>query len=374
MSENLRPARIVIIGAGLAGMATAYQLAVRGETDVLVLEKENVPRLHSSGRNASMIRQVVPEKDILPLARGGADFLRDTASSWDDPPPFAVHGSILTATGERWERLIQEGQWTNESGAATEIWSREQVERAVPVTRGGDFEGGIWCPSDGVTDAQQLLGGFYREARRLGVRLASECEVEAIASRRGRIEAVRTAQGLIPAEVVVNASGPWAGLVGTLARALPIQFRPMRRHLFFSGELGWAAPDWPYVWDVSREVYFRPESSGLLLSPCDESSAEPGLPSPDPSAQDLLADKLGKAFPRLLDTPVARSWAGLRTFAPDRHFVIGWDPRLDGFYWVAGLGGHGVTTSAAVGALAAGEILSPGGELHRSPFSPSRFT
>lgn len=372
MAEKIKPARIIIIGAGLAGMATAYNLAVSGESDVLVLEKEQMPGLHSSGRNAAMIRQVVPEKDILPLARGGADFLRDTASGWEDPPLFLVNGSLLTASGERWKRLRQEAAWTRESGAWTETWELERVSGAVPVAEGGHFEGAVWCPSDGVTDAQQLLNGLFREARSRGVRMLTGCQVLAVRSIDGKISTVDTDRGEVSAEVVVNAGGPWAGRVGEMAGAQPIRFLPMRRHLYFTGPLNWAEPSWPFVWDVSREVYFRPESSGLLLSPCDESPVEPSLPTVDPAVQDLLAEKLSLTFPRLLEAPLARGWAGLRTFAPDRRFVIGWDTRLDGFYWVAGLGGHGVTTSAAVGLMAAGEILDP--ERHSSsPFAPARF-
>ncbi len=372
MTDRIKSARIAVIGAGLAGMSTAWNLAARGEKDVIVLEKESVPGLHSSGRNAAMIRQVVSERDILPLARGGADFLRNTAAGWEDPPPFSVHGSLLTARGARWEKLKEEGRWTAESGAETEIWGSAQVEQLVPVTRGGDFEGAVWCPSDGVTDAQQLLNGFFRQARALGVRMLTDCAVIEITRRGERVVSVSTSKGEIEAETVVNAAGPWAGKVGAMARALDIEFRPLRRHLFFSGALNWASPEWPFVWDVSQEVYFRPESRGLLLCPCDETESEPGLPAVDPAAHDLLAEKLGRAFPLLLETPVARSWAGLRTFSPDRHFVIGWDPSLEGFFWVAGLGGHGVTTSAAVGALAAGEILADR-RISRSPFTPTRF-
>ncbi len=171
---------------------------------------------------------------------------------------------------------------------------------------------------------------------------------------------------------MVNASGPWASMIDELAGALPIKFTPMRRHLYYTGEHGWVDPGWPFVWDISNEVYFRPESAGLLLSPCDETASAPGIPPVDEEVQDLLAHKLSDSFPQLLDLPIARSWAGLRTFAPDKKFVIGWDPQVEGFYWVAGLGGHGVTTSPSVGALAAKELLS-GKRKFSSPFSPGRF-
>ena len=138
------------------------------------------------------------------------------------------------------------------------------------------------------------------------------------------------------------------------------------------GPLPRARADWPFVWDVAHDVYFRPESGGLLLSPCDESELPPGIPDVDPAAIDLLHRKLSHHLPALADVPLARTWAGLRTFAPDKRFVIGPDPLLPGFFWAAGLGGHGVTTSHAAGALAAELVERPESDAG-NPFSPARF-
>ena len=140
----------------------------------------------------------------------------------------------------------------------------------------------------------------------------------------------------------------------------------------FTGPLRDVSREWPFVWDVSREVYFRPESDGLLLSPCDASEAPPGVPETDPAAADLLHEKLSLAFPSLSDVPLARTWAGLRIFSPDGRFMIGPDPALQGFFWAAALGGHGVTTSSAVGALAADLVQHPERDAS-NPFSPGRF-
>jgi len=115
----------------------------------------------------------------------------------------------------------------------------------------------------------------------------------------------------------------------------------------------------PTVWDVERGVYLRPEGTGVLASPCDEEARPPGLEEPRvaPAVRALLVDRLAESFPRFGRFTVRRAWAGVRTFAPDRRFVLGPDPRLAGFAWCAGLGGHGVTTAVAVGEAAAGLIL-----------------
>lgn len=365
-------AKFVIVGAGLAGMATAFGLVCRDEGDVLVLEKESFPGIHSSGRNAAMIRQVVPNERILSLAKKGAEFFRGQPEGWQDPVPFTKSGSLLVARGDGWKNLLEDAETARSAGVHLEIWDAARIQQAVPCTRGGSFQGGVYCPDDGVTDTDRLISGFYSAARAKGVRLETECKVLVIEVDKGKVAGVETSKGYIRTSTVVNASGPWASMIAELAGALAIKFTSMRRHLYYTGELGWVDQGWPFVWDVSNEVYFRPESAGLLLSPCDETPSAPGIPPVDEEVQDLLTNKISVSFPQLLDLPIARSWAGLRTFAPDRMFVIGWDPQVEGFYWVAGLGGHGVATSPAVGALAAKELLS-GKRKISSPFSPGRF-
>ncbi|HUU28920.1 MAG TPA: FAD-dependent oxidoreductase [archaeon] len=363
-------ARFVIIGAGLAGAATAYWLARLGETAVLILEQENQPGMHSSGRNAGMIRQLISDKEILSLAREGAKFFDRQAQDLEEPVPFSRTGSILAAGGERWKALLEEAERAGQVGVELEIWDSGRVNSLVPCTEGGIFEGGVFCPRDGVTDTDRLINMLLKAAQARGVRLVTGCAARGIEVQGAGIRGVETNQGFINTETVINASGPWAAIVGAMAGALPIPFAPLRRHLYYTGALSWVDPRWPFVWDVGVDVYFRPESAGLLLSPCDESEVKPGTPTVDPEMQDLLAAKLSASFPRLLEVPIARTWAGIRTFAPDRRFVIGWDPKIEGFYWVAGLGGHGVTTSPAVGELAARELCSAPGE---SSFSPKRF-
>jgi glycine/D-amino acid oxidase-like deaminating enzyme len=126
------------------------------------------------------------------------------------------------------------------------------------------------------------------------------------------------------------------------------------------------------VWDVSHDIYFRPEGDGLLLCACDQQELPPGDPPVDPAMREVLAQKIHRYMPGLEAVSIHRYWAGFRTISGDGRFVIGWDPQLVGFFWVAGLGGHGVTTSPAVGALAA-ELLLGGPDRQADAFSPARF-
>ena len=148
--------------------------------------------------------------------------------------------------------------------------------------------------------------------------------------------------------------------------------RPCRRHLFVSPPIDWVDPTWPFVWDVAHDIYFRPEGEGLLLCACDQTELPPGDPPIEESVKELLAEKIERFMPALSGVSISRGWAGFRTLTPDGRFVIGRDPKIKNFFWVAGLGGHGMTTSSAVGELAA-DLLLGAPETRSAPFAPDRF-
>lgn len=363
----------VIIGGGFAGIATAYQLTRRGLADVVILEQEEFPGTHSSGRNAGMIRQVVFDDAIASLAREGAALIREAAVEWGLPHLFRRTGSLLLGGASSWSRLTAAAQEALRNGVDVELWERHEVDRRVEGTAGGDFEGAVYTASDGTVDPHALLHAYLREAEHDGARLLGRSAVEEIlVDTAGAVTGVRTSTRELETSCVINAAGAWAARVGRLAGAAAVPLVPYRRHLFYTGALEARRADGPFLWNEEHQVYLRPESGGLLLSPCDQTPSEPGIPPTTLEAAELLATKLRRAFPRELDVPLARTWAGLRTFAPDGKFVIGPDPLVKGFHWVAGLGGHGVTTSAAVGRLAAELVIDPSGDAE-SPFSPGRF-
>ncbi len=318
---------ILIVGAGLAGASTAYHLARTSDREVLIIDKEATPGEHSSGRNASYIREYMEEPALQALATEGAAVLRRGTLA-----EYRRCGALLMGLGE------------------------EDAGKYCRVARGR----GRWCPDDGTADVAGLLQS-YLTGRRV------QCSTELLDWRReGDGLSVQTSQGPITCRLLVNAAGPWGGQVGNLP------LTPMGRHLFATPPLDWADPNWPFVWDVKGGLYFRPESGGLLLSVCDEWAAAPGDYSTDPAVAELLAERVMRLQPGLSEITIQRSWVGQRTFAEDRKFVIGFDPRERRLFHVAGLGGHGVTTSYPVGKLAASLILGRSDPLAAS-FDPARL-
>jgi glycine/D-amino acid oxidase-like deaminating enzyme len=200
-------AEVVIIGAGLAGAATAFHLARDGVRDVVVVEREECPGLHASGRNAAMVRRIVTRADLLTPVVEGARFLETEARELPTAPGYAASGAMILATGPAARQLRRGVRTYRRAGIEAEWVDAQEVERRVPVTIGGSFEGGVRCASDGIVDVAALLEGYLRAAVRAGVRLrlAARAEVRRDAARRRWI--VAAGSGLVATPTVVNAAG-----------------------------------------------------------------------------------------------------------------------------------------------------------------------
>lgn len=364
-------AEAVVIGAGFAGAATAYHLVRLGIRDVVILEAERLPGTHSSGRNAAMARFLVMKPDHLPLAMEGIGFMHRPPASFPAGDYVRKCGSLMLVADKK-DPKVQAAAESWRARAVPAVWLEpDEVERRVPATVGGSFAGAYYCADDGVADVAALLEGYLKAAREGGARVLTNRRVVAIGSEAGKIRWVETEQERIYANVVVNACGAWATEIARMAGACEIPLRSLRRHLVFTEPLPWVDTRWPFVWDVSHELYFRPEPPGLLLSPCDTTVVAPGDVPVDQAAVELLAEKVQRWMPRLANISVGTVFAGARTFTPDDNFVLGRDPRLEGFAWCAGLGGNGMAISAAAGRITAEALLgrAPTPAVH----SPARF-
>jgi len=310
---NVPPHRFVIVGAGLAGATTAYHLRAAGMRDVVILEREAVADVHASGRNAAMLRTAMDDPRLQALADESTARLRA-----GDLAPFHVTGGFLLGAGD-------------EAAAAHLPWARGR---------------GRFVATDGVMDVAALLQRFLH-----GAEVRYGCAVQGFEARADGIH-VETTTGPLRADVLVNAAGAWAGTLG----GLPLT--PRARTLFVSAVDPMIDPAWPFLWDLEHHYYLRPESGGWLLCPCDERDGEPGVYVEDEEVLLDLGRKLRTHQPGLGDLRIARSWVGQRTFAPDRLPILGFDPVTPGLFHVAGLGGHGVTLSWAIGRLAATALLA----------------
>jgi glycine/D-amino acid oxidase-like deaminating enzyme len=356
-SAHVHTADAVIVGGGFAGAATAYQLARRGLKHVVLLEQEDLPGRHASGRNAGVARRFISSADHLPLALEGIAFMENPPADFPPGSYFQRTGSMMLAGPGQEERLRVSVAAGRAAGVDGEWLSPREVERLVPAVAGGTFVGGAYGHDDGVADIAALLEAYLRAGREAGVELlAGRCLTAIEADARG-IAGVRAGDRRISTRVLINGAGAWAPEVARLAGISSLPLRSLKRHLMVTSAIPWVDRSWPSVWELDHDVYFRPEPPGLLLSPCDAVESGAHSESTDATALELLAEKLPSAFPRLAGVSIMRTFAGLRTFTPDGNLLLGEDPRLRGFHWCAGLGGNGMTLSPAIGRIAAEAVL-----------------
>ena len=347
-------AEVVIIGGGIAGLSLAFHLARAGQKGIVLLEREDQPGTYASGHNAAVARSLT-----------GRD-----------------EHTALTVEGRR--RLAEAGLMTPSGGLLAslergplEAFQAEADRHGVMVRHGDGIplpglqaSEHLAIPEDGVIDITGLLRTCAEGARTAGADLRFGCALRSLRPTETGFE-LDTDRGPLRTKTLAIAAGAWAGELGRMAGS-KIAFTPLRRSLVWSGA---AHPQQePWAWWVDRPFYMRPESGGLLMCPCEEVAVPLPLrgkqPDTDPAVLEGLFGSLRELAPQLADRPITRYWTGLRTFAPDRRFVIGWDPWNPRLFWSAGFGGHGMTSGLGVGDLAASAFL---GTRDAGVLDPSRF-
>jgi D-arginine dehydrogenase len=366
---------VVIVGCGIAGASLAHFLAERGVTDILILEREEQPGYHATGRSAGVLVRMDPVVSVLGLKLLAAPFLREPPSGFAGHPLLEPSGILALLQGPLWELFQKVAPGLEAAGVATELLSPSEIVTRVPVLKAELFDGGVLLPEDGRIDVHELLWSYLRHARSRGAELCCGVEVVGVRTDRGRCVGVTTEEGEIRARWVVNAAGAWAGRLGRLAGAAPIELVPMRRSaIAFAAPPGIEASAWPLVTSFEHPLYFSPEAGGLYASPMDEVPSEPCDAQADDLGVAQTIDRLETQAPRLVPRTLRRKWAGLRTFSPDRGLVVGEDPLVKGFFWLAGQGGCGIETSPAVGEIAADLLIDGSTErIDAASLAPERF-
>lgn len=355
--SKTRHIRVVIVGAGFAGASAAYYLGRAGFSDAVVLEKESTYGYHASGRNAALCRQLCEDDVITDLAIEGAKFLRKPPATFSTTPLLSETGSFLLAkVPGQLDHLEERAKSHNiryERLNLNEILSRWPRLSGVPAI------GGLHVANDGVIDIHALLRGYVDGARESGINFELGTEVRRFhrisGSKRVMLE---TSRGNISTELIVNATGAWAGEVGWKAGSRDIAFTPLHRHLHITERVPSLDAVAPFVWFLGGddEFYLRPEGTGYLVSGCDAIETSPQDARVLPGAVPSLAQKLSRVCPWIAEFSVVRTWACLRTFTPDGRPVVGPDREVPWLFWIAGLGGHGASCSSSLGQLAADGI------------------
>ncbi len=355
---------VAVVGGGIAGVSVAGELSRESGLRIAVLERESQLGYHASGRSAAAFLESYGSPEIRALTRASRSAL-DAGSLlarrplvWLAPPDQVGKLRPLLAA----EPALRE---------ATEA----EVRSLCPAVRPG------WSVLNAIEDGAQDLdvAGLLELYRRLAVTNGVTIHTGASivdGQPKGSGWLLQTAVGEVRATTIVNAAGAWADDVARRCGLPAVGLTPYRRTVAIVTS---AAVDraWPLVADIGETFYFRPEGDGLLLSPADETPSDPVDARAETEDVALALERANEATTLNL-RHVRTTWAGLRTFAPDRNPVVG--AAAEGFIWIAGQGGYGMQTAPAMAGVAASMVLGRPlpEELTRegfdpAPLSPARF-
>jgi D-arginine dehydrogenase len=363
----------LIVGAGIAGASAGYELAAHGR--VVVLERESAPGYHSSGRAAGGFTLVDPNPVVAALAAASRPFIAAPPEGFAPHPLVRPRGVVTVARDDQaaaFEAALELNQAV--LPGCREIAPAEAI-RQVPVLDAGYVARAFVEHDTSDLDIHALHQGYLRGLKARGGDVIRDAGVERIERRAGRWS-VSAGGGCFQAPVLIDAAGAWADRVAALAGAVPIGLVPKRRTVVVVDAP--SAPDpgpWPEVMDAEEAFYFRPEAGRILVSPADQTPAEPADVQPEELDVATAVARLERAT-RVRVERLHATWAGLRSFVADGAPVVGSDPEVEGFFWLAGQGGTGLSTAPAL-SRATVALLGHGAwpaELERRGIGPGQLS
>ncbi len=353
---------ILIIGGGIAGVSAAAALAPHAA--VCLIEAEPVLGHHASGRSAALYEPHYGNPAVVALSLASGPAFRALEGVLSPRGLLLVAGPGDAARGR-----------AEAAAMALDAIAVEAAVARVPVLNPAAIAFAAAADHAWDIDTDRLLQGYAREARAAGAVITTRAPVTAI-TRAGGLWQADTPQGRMTAPVLVNAAGAWADRVAAMAGVSPLGLRPLRRSMArLPAPGGFDVSAWPMVFGAGETWYAKPDAGALIVSPAEEDPV--GEPH-DAWAPDLVIAEGLARYEAMMTAPVTRviaTWAGLRTFSPDRVPVIG-PGAAPGFIWLAGQGGYGFQSAPAAARLAADLILdrAPGiGADLAARLSPARF-
>lgn len=344
----MRQADFIIIGGGIAGASAAYELSA--SASVILLEREGRPGYHSTGRSAALFSETYGPPVVCALSRASRAFLQQPPAGFCDYPLLSPSGSLhlgVEADREALEALVARSRAL---GVEALGMDEAAIRRLVPVMRPEHARLGVFEPGAMNIDVDALHQGWLRGARQRGVEVRTDAQVLGL-ERKGDLWRVRLPEEVLECATIVNAAGAWADDVAEMAGLTRLGVSPMRRTAaVVKAPQGVDISAWPLVIAADESFYFKPDAGLLLVSPADETPTPPCDAWADDFDVAVGLDRLMTATTLQIDR-VVRSWAGLRSFAPDRKPVVGPDPKAETFLWLAGQGGYGIQTSPALSRL-----------------------
>ncbi len=353
---------IIIVGGGIGGASLGAEIA--GKRRTLIVEAEAQCGYHSTGRSAAFYLESYGGDEVAKLTLASREFLADP------PKDFCEHGFLRT----RGDLHVSRDDLPElPPSVEARVVERAELELLIPGIR-PQWRRALFEPGCADIDVASLHASYLRRFRRLGGQVETESKFVR-AERKGERWIVGFADGTtLTSSILVNAAGAWADFVAEAAGAAPLEISPKRRTMVQLRMVRSGLRDLPLVDGADGSFYFKGEGdNSVWLSPHDEIASDPCDAAPEEIDIAIAIDR----FEQVVDWPIARverSWAGLRSFAPDRLPVYGFDSDVAGFFWCAGQGGFGIQTSPAASKLAAAMLLQEKPHFDVAHIDPAVFS
>ncbi len=343
---------VAVIGGGIAGATAACHIS--NTHHVALLEQERELAFHTTSRSAAIYYE--NDGDLFQrLNRASHEFLltdHDELSA----PLLASLGVFDVGNATMRDAMYADYLAGVQLTPAIQFVEGSAVRDLCPVLRPEQVTCGVYEPTAASIDAMALHQLYVRRASDSGAEVRRNSRVTQI--RRSGDRFVLTAGATtLTATTIVNAAGAWGDVIGQMAGAAPLGLTPMRRTAF-TARVDQSPDNWPFVYAPipALHCYFKPEAGDqLLCSLADETASDPVDARPEEIDVAAAIEHINTITTLNLRS-VSTTWAGLRTFAPDRSPVWGWDDNVEGFYWFVGQGGWGIASSPAAGMIAAAAI------------------
>ncbi|WP_225906400.1 NAD(P)/FAD-dependent oxidoreductase [Ensifer canadensis] len=335
--------KVIVIGGGIAGLSVAA--AVQEWASVVLIEREAHLGYHASGRSAALFAETYGNTVVRALSIASRPAIVD--GGFAEHVRGALHfggcddDAMVDELAQKYQALVP----------SVRRLSADEVSVLIPVIRADTTCGGVYEPGALDIDTGKMVHAAAAALKALGGTVISGEEVLQISRISGRFQVV-TSAGSYEGDMVVNAAGAWVDVIAERAGLPGLGFSPKRRTAFmFDPPAGLDARTWPLAVDLHERFYFKPDAGKLIGSLADETDSPPCDAYPEDIDVAIAVDRIEQATELRIGRP-QRPWAGLRTFSPDRTPVVGFDPRLPGFFWLGGQGGYGFQVSLTLARIA----------------------
>jgi glycine cleavage system aminomethyltransferase T/glycine/D-amino acid oxidase-like deaminating enzyme len=358
----------LIVGGGIAGCSTAYHLSKLGRKDVLLLEQGRLT-CGTTWHAAGLVGQMRPNRNMTRMSKYGIELYATLEAETGLATGWKQCGSVnVAATPERWMVLKKQAALARSFGVEVQLITPKEAGDLYPVMRTDDLLGAIWIPGDGKANPADLTMSLAKGARNRGATLLEGVEVTGVLVENGRIAGVRTTQGEVRCETLINCAGQWARQFGALA-GVNVPLYPAEHFYIVTDRIEGVHPMLPVMRDPDGFIYYKEEVGGLLMGGF-EPVAKPWRMEPIPNTfQFQLLDEDWEQFeplmknamhrtPCLETAPIKMLLNGPESFTPDGNFILGEAPELRGYFVCAGFNSAGIANSGGAGRLIAEWVVA----------------